>query len=270
MMDGTVYAGSIIIHPQSEHPQKNVEIRQASGSVWVAQEEIVWMDSMKTKFIQQLKGSVDAGLTYAKSNDTTQGIFNGQVSYPGLRNTISANFASVMSFQKNGLDISRQDVKLNFSRLANGKNWFFSGLTEFLKSTQQDLALRTTAGGGVGKYLLRTNRSRASFLGGAAYSHETFTVPPASGSNPNNAETLLGFTFSAFRFNKTEFNTQLTAFPSLSVAGRVRLDFSSDFRLQFTDKLYWRLSFYDNFDNKPPVDAPGNNIGFSTSFGWSF
>jgi hypothetical protein len=270
MENGMVYAGTIIVHPRSEHPEKNVEIRQSSGSVWVPQDNIIYMDSMKIKFISQLKGSVDLGLTYTKSNDTTQGNVNAELGYPGLQNTVDATYDSVLSFQKNGLDTSRQDLKLNYSRLLRNRNWFLSSLTEFLKSTQQDLNLRTTAGGGLGKYLLRTNRSRASVLGGAVYSHETYSVPQPEGTNPSSAEILLGAAYSTFRFNKTEFNTQLSMFPSMTVGGRVRLDFSADFRLQFTDKLYWRVSFYDNFDNKPPATAPGNDVGFSTSFGYSF
>ncbi len=34
--------------------------------------------------------------------------------------------------------------------------------------------------------------------------------------------------------------------------------------------FYFRMSFYDNYDNRPVVGAPSNNLGATSSIGWSF
>lgn len=54
------------------------------------------------------------------------------------------------------------------------RNSFLTGLQNFLHSSQQDLALRTTLGGGYGRYVLRTNHEMLSWVAGAVYTHENF------------------------------------------------------------------------------------------------
>jgi hypothetical protein len=95
-----------------------------------------------------------------------------------------------------------------------------------LKSNQQDLALRTTCGGGFARRLVQTDRTTLLAIGGAAYSHESYF--PQTGTRPivDNAEVLAGLKFSTFRFKTMNINSQTLLFPSLTVIDHLKTYFS--------------------------------------------
>jgi hypothetical protein len=95
---------------------------------------------------------------------------------------------------------------------------------------------------------------------------------PLSGLEPlsTSAEALLGVDFSTFRFKVFDLTSQLKVFPSLSTLGRIRLGSESNVSWEFIRNLYWNLRIYENFDSKPPVNAPKNDFGVTTSLGWKF
>jgi hypothetical protein len=39
---------------------------------------------------------------------------------------------------------------------------------------------------------------------------------------------------------------------------------------EFIKDLYWNLRVYENFDTKPPINAPKNDFGITTGLGWKF
>jgi hypothetical protein len=71
-------------------------------------------------------------------------------------------------------------------------------------------------------------------------------------------------------FDSTTFDTSVWVYPSLVIPGRVRVTLNQDIYYEFLGDFYARLSFYDNDDNKPVIGAPPNNLGASTTIGWSF
>jgi hypothetical protein len=139
-----------------------------------------------------------------------------------------------------------------------------------LKSNQQDLELRTTYGAGLGRRLLQTDKTTWLAIGGAAYSHESYFPQPGSEPVLNNAEVLLGLKFSTFRFKTLNLNSQTFLFPGLTDAGRFRLSSQSNVRIELLRNFYWNFQFYENYDTHPPVKAPKNDLGLTTSVGWTF
>jgi hypothetical protein len=68
-----------------------------------------------------------------------------------------------------------------------------------------------------------------------------------------------------------DITTILYAFPSLSTAGRVRLEFDSKLRIEIFKDFYWSLNLYNSFDSEPPTaTANRNDFGVTTSLGWKF
>jgi hypothetical protein len=56
----------------------------------------------------------------------------------------------------------------------------------------------------------------------------------------------------------------------MSDPGRYRVSTEGDLKIELVNNLYWKFRVYENFDNKPPVNAPRNDVGVSSSLGWSF
>lgn len=139
-----------------------------------------------------------------------------------------------------------------------------------MKSNQQDLELRSTYGGGFGRKLIQTDNTSLLAIGGAVYSHENYQSQPGTSPLRNNAESLVGLTFSTFRFRTVNVNSQLLVFPSLTGPGRVRLSSQSNLQIDLVRNFSWNLQFYENVDSRPPVNAPKNDLGITTSLGWKF
>ena len=150
-------------------------------------------------------------------------------------------------------------------------HWLAAGLFSLLKSNQQDLNLRSTYGAGIGRKLVQTDRTALTVLGGGAYSHENYTVQPDNVEQVrNNAEALLGITFSTFRFSKLNFRSQTLVFPSVNDPGRLRVSSQSNLRIELIRNFDWNFQLYENYDTRPPVHAPKNDLGITTSVGWTF
>jgi putative salt-induced outer membrane protein YdiY len=140
----------------------------------------------------------------------------------------------------------------------------------YLKSDQQDLDARTTYGFGPGKELVRTNRSVFQLFGGMDYSHEKYF--PSAGPNniKNSLEGLIGARYATFRFKTLDLSWNGTMYPSFTDAPRVRFATNGNVKIELVKDLYWSFSLYENYDTHPPVNAPKNDFGLTTSLGYRF
>jgi hypothetical protein len=59
-------------------------------------------------------------------------------------------------------------------------------------------------------------------------------------------------------------------FPGLSDFGRIRLTTNDVFSVKLSNNFYLNVSFWDNFDSRPPLNAQKNAQGISTGLGWTF
>ena len=118
--------------------------------------------------------------------------------------------------------------------------------------------------------MVQTDRTKLLIIGGGAYSHENYFAQAGEKSTLNNAEALLGVTLSTFRFKTLNLNSETFLFPSLTDVGRIRLSSRSNLRIELMRNFYWNLQFYENYDTRPPVKAPRNDSGLTTSVGWTF
>lgn len=267
LSDGTRLTGQIAI-PSEDSDQLVITGPRESRSVKEAQ--VVELQTTKPGFWRKLKGGVDLGFSFAQGNSQVTNNAHAQLSYPTPRFSIATSYDTQVSTQSSGAETSRNEITLDYQRYFR-RNWIFTLLGDWLQSSQQQLDLRTTLGTGMGRYLIRTNRTTLAVLGGAVMNRETFS--PGSGvptSGDTQAEGLVGVSYTTFRFLKGEFRNSLNVFPSMTEAGRYRLSLNSDFLLTPTRKLYWRIGLYENYDSAPPVDTRKNDFGTTVSFGWKW
>jgi hypothetical protein len=67
-----------------------------------------------------------------------------------------------------------------------------------------------------------------------------------------------------------DISSNALIFPSLTDPGRVRLSMQSNLRIEVVKNLNWDFGLYENFDSRPPVNAPRNDLGVTTGLGWKF
>jgi len=116
---------------------------------------------------------------------------------------------------------------------------------------------------------VRSQRNWFSFALGMDVNHEI----PSSGAEETNLEAVSWLTYEYYKFNSPErnFTTNFLIFPSITDWGRWRASLNTDFRFEIINDLYWKMSFYTTYDNKPiSPEAATSDYGVITSLGYKF
>ena len=243
-------------------------IREATGEVQVPSASIVNIDSNKPTFWRQLQGTIDFGYSFTSGN--SQSTLNADTSakYRTKKWEAATSFDSTFSGQSGASSTNREDIQLTVSRFLN-RNSFVAALSDFLHSSRQDLNLRTTLGGGYGRFLKRTTNSNLAWLGGAVYIHESFDTTAGQPSGQS-MEAVVGSQYNYVRFNLGELESHVPVFPGLTDSGRLRLTTNNSLTIKLRNNFHLLFTFWDNFDSRPPATARKNELGTSSGIGWSF
>jgi putative salt-induced outer membrane protein YdiY len=253
--------------PESGKPD-DILIHEASGEVQVASVEVATIDTKKPTFWRQLQGQLDMGYSFTSGNSQSTLNADSSVAYRATGWEAGVVFDSTFNGQSGGSKTNREDLQATSAKFLN-RNSYLLGLSDFLHSSQQDLDLRSTLGGGYGRYIKRTTNSNFSWLAGAVYTHEDFNTLVSQPSDQN-VEAVLGLQYNVVRFNFGEFDSQLLTFPGLTDSGRLRVTTNNSLTIKLRNNFHLSFTFWDNFDSRPPVTARKNELGISSGIGWSF
>jgi hypothetical protein len=221
-------------------------------------------------FLRSLRGDVDLGLSFAQSNAQKNLTFQGDLSYQGAKNIAFLNLSSQFSSQKETSDTNESTMKDGFFRELRKSSWYAGGIANFLSSSEQQIDLQTTLGGALAIRPIFTNKTNVSLIGALTYTAQRDDSDTISTAARHSIDAAAAIQFSTFRFNSTSFDTTAWVYPGLTTAGRVRMTLNQDVYYKFYRDFYIRGSFYDNYDNRPVEGAPSNNLGVTTTVGWSF
>jgi Protein of unknown function, DUF481 len=229
---------------------------------------VVHIQSQKPNFWRQLSGGIDVGYDFTSGNSQASLTTDANAKYQttkwmaGLSDTTQFSGQSASS-RTNLIDFTGQEA------LFFKENWGVLALEDFLHSSQQNLDLRTTWGGGIGRYLFRTNTTWLALIGGTVYTRERYSATSQLNADQN-IEGLAGFQYDLLRFNRFSLDSQVFIFPGLSDLGRVRATPKLTFDMKLENNFYTNLSFWDNYDSRPPPNSKGNEFGISSGIGWTF
>jgi hypothetical protein len=243
-------------------------IREATEEVAIPSTSIASIETKKPTFWRQLQGSIDFGYSFASGNDQSTLNTNTSASYATPAWEVSTSYDATFSGQSGSSKTNREDVQATVTKFLN-RNSFLASLTDFLHSSQQDLNLRTTLGGGYGRFWKRTTNSNLAWLGGVVYVHESFGTTTGQPSDQS-TEAVLGLQYNLVRFRFGEFISQVRVFPGLSDSGRIRITTNNSATIKLVNNFHFQFTFWDNFDSRPPVAAKRNELGVSSGIGWSF
>ena len=93
----------------------------------------------------------------------------------------------------------------------------------------------------------------------------TILQPPSQ-----NIEALLGAKYQLLPLDRYNLQSYLLSFSWLSDAGRIRATTKTTFYVKLPNNFYTNLSFWDNYDSRPPSTAKKNELGISSGVGWTF
>lgn len=233
-------------------------------------DEVVSIQQTGETFARRLRGDVDLGLSFAQSNAQKNLTLQSDLTYQATTHLAMLSSSSQFTSQKEVNDTNETTVKSEYFNQLRRSNWYGGAIANFLSSSEQQIDLRTTLGGAFAIRPIYTNKTNLSLIAGLAFTSEKDASNSESTVSKHGFDSAVAAQFSAFRFDSTTFDTTLWVYPSLTTPGRVRMTLNEDVYYKFYKDFYIRASFYDNFDNRPVVGAPENNLGLSSTVGWSF
>lgn len=269
--DGSAYTGALkTAETAGGRPVKIQVVEGPRQEVEIERRQIVRMVETSEKFLQRFSGDVTWGIIYSKGNESTQYSLASDTAYLRERWNAQANFSSTLSSSTGSSASVRNSLGLNALHLLPWNNWFYGGIGDLLQSSEQGINLQSTLGGGIGRYLKNSNRANISILGGAAWQTTNYERSIVPQGTQNLATALIGTDVRFFSFSKTKLITTANLFPALSKSGRVRFNMNASYYVKLFSNLSWNLSFYGNWDNRPPPGFSGSDYGTSSGLSWTF
>lgn len=267
---GAVYTGTLRTPETVADRPVRIQVLELEKEDVIDRSQIVQMIATSDRFWERFNGEVSLGVIYSKGNQSTQYSLGSQTAYVRERWTALAGFNSNLSSSTGANASTHNALNLGARRLLPWNNWFYAGIGAFLQSSEQGIALQSTVGGGVGRYLKNTNRASISVIVGPAWQNTNYKRSGVPVNNQNLAAAILYGDVQLFKFSKTNLDVTAAVLPALSDPGRIRFNTNASYYIKIVSNLKWNLSFYGNWDNRPPPGFSGSDYGTSSGLSWTF
>lgn len=260
LQDGRLYYGSI--SPANNDSLLIVKLNK--NEYTLIKRFVVKITQIKETFWDILDGYVRLGASFTKANSVGQLSFGLNGNYRTRKFNVEITANSEATTIKKEQTSRKEDLFLNYLRFLENK-WFWGGILGAEENTQLGIRLRTSIGGGIGNYVLKTNVNWLYGLAGLTLNREWYIN---STKKQYNLESLVTADYSLFIYEhpKVSLKSVINIYPSISNFGRIRtnLDVILDWEIFFD--FFWELNFYVSYDNKPISSAAQTDYRFQTSF----
>lgn len=263
--DGTRVTGLV------RETQEDRKIRVSDGELdkKFAHENVIRISQIEDSFWDRLKGSLSFGYSFTKASNVAQGNLGGRATHRTETRSFTIDGSTIITSDQNDDSTQRSNVQLVTTRFRDNR-WFNSYLLDFESNDELGLDLRTSLGAGLGRYLIQTDSSELSLLGGAVGTAESLQ---GEASSQENLEGLIGLDYSRYVYDHpaVDLSARLSAYPSITESGRLRAQLDVSLRWEIINDLFWDLSYYNTYDSDPPSGSEStSDYGIVTSLGWSF
>jgi hypothetical protein len=218
--------------------------------------------------VARLDGYVTGGYDYQKANDQQNFSLAAGISSRNEIRRWSLDGSTTLTSRSNAPDSQRYDVTGQVRRFLADR-WFYQSTGSVEGNDELGLNMRATLGGAFGRYLMQSRTQEWAAYLGVALTEEDF----GTDSNRQSVEGVLGTQYSLFRFDAPEatVDASLNVYPSFTESGRVRSEGRIRSRYEIVSDLFFELSLYGSYDNRPDESANSNSdYGVVTSLGYSF
>lgn len=250
----------------------SLALRTERGVEELPIDRIVYVTEIKRGFFKRLDGSIDFGFNYQKANNDVNYSIGANAMYRTRKNETDLQFNSILSNRNDSPRAFRNVLHGTYTHFLNNR-WYAMGLAGAEQNDELGLDLRTSLGGGAGRYIFQTNRSRMSLAGGLTTNREKY-ITDTSPQTSLEALASVSYDFFIHGDHGTDISSSLTLFPSLTESGRYRAEFNAKYRQEIVTDLFVSLSGWYSFDNKAPIGDDAtvkqDDYGLVTSLGWKF
>ena len=265
MAAGTRYFGSL----QEPNAPGMIRVGDSQDFDELSKNSVVRMTPIETdeRLLDRLDGSFSFGFNTDKGSEVTQNTIAADVQHRTRKYLLGLDLSSSITDQPGAETTQRQNVTANYQRFRENR-WFTSWSFISDRNDEQGINARFSASGGLGRYLVQTNKDQLSVIGGLA-----ITMEDVRGDEQN--ETFgEGVVSLAYRHRLHEPETNITfklnAYPLLKDLSSFRSDSELSLRKEFIKDLFFDLSVYYTYLSDPPAGSEKDDYGLTTSLGYSF
>jgi hypothetical protein len=249
---------------------RSIAVLTLEGDVPLLMSDVTLITPIGTNFWRRLDGSIDTGFSYTRSSGVSQLNVNSDTVYRRLasRARLTASLAQTSTKDDESGQDDRAYAELSYLQYP-WQRWFILTAGRFETNESVGLKLRSQIGAAAGPRLVNSNRAQLVVGGGLAFNRE-------QGVNVEPTENLeafftLGTSFYTYDRPKTNVDVNLQYYPSLSNAGRQRVQLDAGVKREFWKDVFVAIDLYTTYDNRPPNPTANNNdVGVVLSIGWSY
>lgn len=238
-------------------------------------DQIVFVQPIKgnDQRVGNLNNSLSVGFTYTKASDVTQWHINASTEYRTRKYLLSASYDSLITNNGGGADSGRRNLGGSYYRFRENR-WLWFGNASMQENDQLGVDGRVLTSGGVGRFVSQSQSHELLIAGGLSANFEK-SIGGASSDDDTDTSLegllLLEWTYFKLRTPKSQVDISLDFYPGLTDTDRQRGDLRVRYRQEFIEDLYWNLTYFDNFDTKPPLGATSKrDYGLITSLEYKF
>ncbi len=211
-------------------------------------EDIIRIFPLEEEWYRGFKGTLGAGLNYAKSSDVLTINAEYNLYYVVKKWRFINDFSFISTSESNEKASLRTQVNLQaIYSLPN--RWLLYEINSFNRNDELGVKSRFSFGGGGGNSLVQTEWQRLLILTGLIVNLEKDIETNSIFSNVEWPATLQ-HTIYKFARPQLSSSTSITSYVGITEKGRHRIDASVDLTWEFISNFNLQLSFYYNYDNK--------------------
>jgi hypothetical protein len=264
VVDGRIYFGSI----DTTYSRRQMVVKGKDRSKYLFKKYIVKIVPIKETFWDILDGYIKLGFNFTKSTETGQFTFGGNAKYKTKEGNTELNVNSIVSFRDDQQTARRQDLTLTYQKFLEHK-WFLGFSVGLEQNTELGIDLRAITNAAAGYGIFQTKKDLFYGMMGLSLNRENFT-DQAEGAT--NLEGLLALNYQLYIYDapKANLRTDIVLFPGLTDWGRIRVNYNITLSWEIIIDLFWELSGYYSYDNKPTSGASSNDYYINTAFKFEF
>jgi len=256
-------------HLGTTDKDSRVVVETADGPQMLDAARVIMMTPIENNLRNAFDIDMFVGYNFAKAGGVKQATVGADVKYR-TRRRIIAVAASTTVNDSNDQDASkRSNISFDYQRLWQ-KRWFVNGNLNMDQNDELGLNLRTSLGGGGGRYLIQSDHVLLSTQAGLQFSRENLI---AEQEDTDSLEATTGVNWDWFLFDAPEldWSTSFRVFPNLSDWGRVRAELDTDLKWELFNDLKWGISIYSSYDNRPQSGVgQTSDYGVNTTLTYDF
>jgi hypothetical protein len=246
-------------------------IKERGKIVALRTDDVVALVPLETRsFWAEQNGSLSIGFSFTKASEVSQLTLTWNNLYRTRLNRYDLSVSSIVTDNRAGDELTSQyDASFTYSHLLRAK-WIGGGTLALQRNDELGLARRILVGLGTGAEAIQSNKQVLQFTVGLTLNSE---LPQDSTATSETIEGVLSVDYSRFVYDtpKTNLNTSLQVYPSLTGSRRYRAQFSLDLNKELFKNFFLSINYNTSYDSDAP-SGKGTSIDYSivTSIGYSY